>query len=84
MYSARFLPLMLLLGESRKKPQKTHHTHPHVPQGLWGPLPPRGEIRGTQKAPNPSARGPKRFFSARAVDWCPPRPGHPKPIARDI
>ena len=52
--------------------------------GALGALASRGEIRGTQKAPNPSAIGPKRFFSARAVDWCPPRPGHPKPIARDI
>ena len=67
-----------------EKPRKTHHSNLHVPQGLWGPLPPRGEIRGTQKAPNPSAIGPKRFFWSRAVDWCPPRPGHPKPIARDI
>ena len=38
MYSARFLPLMLFLGESGKKPQETQHTHPHVPQGLWEPF----------------------------------------------
>ena len=53
------------------------------PGGSGGPCFP-GNNPGNPKAPNLSATGPKRFFSARAVDWCPPRPGHPKPIAPDI
>ena len=93
-----FLPLMLLLGESGKN-HRTRITSKHTsPRGsTLGALASLGEIRGstqgallprkiagTQKSPNPSAIGPKRFFSSRAVDRWPPRPGHPKPITREI
>ena len=69
----------------RGKPQKRRF----VSKGTssWGsgaPFPRRKRIGATQKSPNPSGIRPKRFFSSRAFDWCPPRPGHPGPIARHV
>ena len=72
------------VGFPEESPRKGGCIKVDVILGALGALASRGEIRGTQKAPNPSGIGPKRFFSASAVDWCPPRPGHHKPIARDV
>ena len=52
--------------------------------GLGWALPWNGSSGVPEKSPKPAGPRPKRCFSSRGVDRCPPRPGLPGPNARDV